>query len=130
MEIQQESKIQKYCGYAAKIILVISSLFALYTSGFGLLSAMSQRSIHWLFMVTSIFLLFPYKKGKKIGVAEIILAVVAAAATLYVTLTWQKNALRISNPATWEIVLCIIGICLGSPLPGVYPPCTHFVSIS
>ncbi|MBQ3664199.1 MAG: TRAP transporter fused permease subunit [Clostridia bacterium] len=112
MEIQQESKIQKYCGYAAKIILVISSLFALYTSGFGLLSAMSQRSIHWLFMVTSIFLLFPYKKGKKIGVAEIILAVVAAAATLYVTLTWQKNALRISNPATWEIVLCIIGILL------------------
>lgn len=107
-----DQKFKVYCGYAASILLIASSLFALYTSGFGLLSAMSQRSIHWLFMVVCIFLLYPRKKGGVIGVPDLILAVLAAATTLYIILTWQKNALRIADPAMWEIALCIAGIFL------------------
>ena len=107
-----EPKLQVYCRRIASVLLILSSLFALYTSGFGLLSAMAQRSIHWLFMIVCIFLLYPVKKGKKIGVIDLILAVASAAATLYVTFTWEKNALRITDPATWEIVVCIIGVLL------------------
>ena len=36
----------------------------------------------------------------------------ATATTLYIILTWQKNALRIADPAMWEIALCIAGIFL------------------
>ena len=59
-----EPKLQVYCRRIASVLLILSSLFALYTSGFGLLSAMAQRSIHWLFMIVCIFLLYPVKKGK------------------------------------------------------------------
>lgn len=107
-----DQKFKVYCGYAASILLIASSLFALYTAGFGLLSAMSQRSIHWLFMVVCIFLLYPRKKGKNMNVFDLVLAALAAATTLYVILTWQKNALRIADPASWEIALCVLGILL------------------
>ena len=36
-----ESKIQIGCRRVAYVLLIVSSLFALYTSGFGLLSAMA-----------------------------------------------------------------------------------------
>lgn len=107
-----ESKLQIYCRRAANVLLILSSLFALYTSGFGLLSAMSQRSIHWLFMVMCIFLLYPIKKDKNVGAFDILLAAASAASTLYVALTWEKNALRIADPAVWEIALCVLGILL------------------
>ena len=107
-----EPKLQIYCRRTASVLLIVSSLFALYTSGFGLLSAMAQRSIHWLFMVVCIFLLYPWKKDKTIGVFNLILAALAASTTLYVVLTWQKNALRIADPALWEIALCILGVLL------------------
>lgn len=107
-----DEKLPIFCKRAASVLLIASSLFALYTSGFGLLSAMAQRSIHWLFMVMCIFLLYPWKKEKHIGVLDLLLAALAAASTLYVALTWQRNALRIADPAVWEIALCIIGILL------------------
>ena len=107
-----ESKIQIGCRRVAYVLLIVSSLFALYTSGFGLLSAMAQRSIHWLFMIVCIFLLYPIKKGKNINVLDIALAAGSALATLYVVFTWQRNALRIADPAVWEIALCVIGVLL------------------
>ena len=107
-----EPKLQVYCRRVANVVLIISSLFALYTSGFGLLSAMAQRSIHWLFMIVCIFLLYPIKKGKNVGVVDIILAAISVFATLYVSLTWERNALRIADPAMWEVVICVIGILL------------------
>lgn len=107
-----ESKLQIYCRRAANVLLILSSLFALYTSGFGLLSAMAQRSIHWLFMIVCIFLLYPIKKGKNVGILDLALSVLSAVTTLYVVLTWEKNALRIADPAVWEVALCVIGILL------------------
>jgi TRAP-type uncharacterized transport system fused permease subunit len=74
----------------ANFMLLISSLFALYTSGFGFLSAMAQRSIHWLLIVIPIFMMYPAKgKNGKIAWYDAILAIVAIFATLYVTLTWK-----------------------------------------
>ena len=80
--MESTSKFQKAVYYVAYVILILSSFFAMYTSGFGLLSAMSQRSIHWLFMIVCIFLLYPWKKGKKINVFDVILAVLAGSTTL------------------------------------------------
>lgn len=45
-------------GVVAAIALC-ASLFHLYTAAFGLLDAMSQRSIHFMFMGSLIFLLYP-----------------------------------------------------------------------
>jgi TRAP transporter 4TM/12TM fusion protein len=105
-----DSTLKKYCTAAASVILVASSIFIMYTSGFGLLSAMSQRTIHWAFMIAGIFLLYPWKKGAKIGWFDILLAVAGVLSTLYVLFTWEKYALRIEDPAPWEIGVCIFGV--------------------
>ena len=107
-----ESSLKKYCGIVASVLLVANSLFIMYTSGFGLLSAMSQRTIHWVFMTAGIFLLYPAVKKGKITVFSILLAIVSVATTIYVLLTWERNALRIDDPTTFEIGLCIVGIFL------------------
>jgi len=109
MQLSLESSSKKI----ANIVLFISSLFALYTSGFGFLSAMTQRSIHWLLMVVPIFLLFP-TRGKKAKIAwyDILLALIAIGATLYVTLTWEKNALRIDDPTLFDTIVCIVGLLI------------------
>lgn len=107
-----ESSLKKYCTGVANILLIASSLFIMYTSGFGLLSAMSQRTIHWAFMIASIFLLYPLRKKGNITIFNVILAVLGVASTLYVLFTWERYALRIDDPTTLEIALCIGGILL------------------
>ena len=96
----------------AKWILVLSSLFAMYTSGFGLLSALTQRSIHWIFMSIPIFILFPmFKKGKgKMTLIDGLLAVLAAVSGIYLALTWENNALRIEEPSLFETAMGIVMI--------------------
>lgn len=96
----------------AKWILVLSSLFAMYTSGFGLLSALTQRSIHWLFMSIPIFILFPmFKKGKgRITLIDGLLAVGAAVSGIYLALTWESNALRIEESSLFETAMGIVMI--------------------
>lgn len=98
----------------AKWILVLSSLFAMYTAGFGLLSALTQRSIHWIFMSIPIFILFPiFKKGKgNITLIDGLLAVLAAVSGIYLALTWENNALRIEDPSFFETVMGILMIII------------------
>ncbi|RPJ09999.1 MAG: TRAP transporter large permease subunit, partial [Deltaproteobacteria bacterium] len=96
----------------AKWILVLSSLFAMYTSGFGLLSALTQRSIHWIFMSVPIFVLFPmFKKGKgKMTLTDGWLAILAAVSGVYLALTWEGNALRIEDPSLIETAMGVLMI--------------------
>ncbi|MEL4859905.1 TRAP transporter fused permease subunit [Pseudoflavonifractor phocaeensis] len=110
--MESKSKLPLIAQRVASILLIASSFFALYTSGFGLLSAMTQRSVHWFFMIVAIFLLYPMRKSREVGVVDLLLALLAAASTLYVTFTWERNALRIADPAIWEIALCVLGIML------------------
>lgn len=107
-------KITSVLQSTAKWILVLSSLFAMYTAGFGLLSALTQRSIHWIFMSIPIFILFPmFKKGKgKMTLIDLLLAVLAAVSGIYLALTWENNALRIEDPSLFETVMGILMIIL------------------
>ncbi len=110
VEKRKETSAQVVAKIMAAVILVASSLFALYTSGFGLLSALTQRTIHWAFMASAIFLVYPVRKKNRINWVDILLALGAAAVSLLVTFTWQKNALRILDPSPIEIAMYIIGI--------------------
>jgi TRAP-type uncharacterized transport system fused permease subunit len=82
--------------------MVASSLFTLYTAGFGLLSALDQRSIHWAFMSFPLFLLYPLfsKDKEKRRSIDYVLAVGAVVAGVYVALTWESDPLRLAEP-TW-----------------------------
>ena len=58
----------------ARILILVTSvlaiglsLFHIYTAGFGTLSSWQQRSIHVVWALLLIFLIFPFRKGKKFG---------------------------------------------------------------
>ncbi len=93
-----------------KCVMVASSLFILYTAGFGLLSALTQRSIHWIFMSVPIFLLYPMlakNKGKTTWV-DYLLAAGALASGLYVALTWENDPLRLAEPSIIDTAMGIL----------------------
>lgn len=91
-------------------VMVASSLFILYTAGFGLLSALTQRSIHWVFMSFPIFLLFPMisrNKGK-ITFIDYLLAAGAVASGVYLALTWESDPLRLAEPTVIDTAMGIV----------------------
>ena len=60
-KVDTESRFRKYKGNWALLITVIAvamSAFHLYTSGFGTLMAMKQRSVHLAFLMALTFLLY------------------------------------------------------------------------
>jgi TRAP transporter 4TM/12TM fusion protein len=61
-EVDHESRFRKYVGPMALVVAVIAigmSIFQLYTSGFGLLESIRQRSMHLSFLLALVFLLYP-----------------------------------------------------------------------
>ncbi len=88
-------------------VMVASSLFALYTAGFGLFSALTQRSIHWVFMSFPIFLLFPLmsKNKGKVTWIDYLLALGAVASGIYLALTWGDDPLRLKDPTITDTAM-------------------------
>jgi len=105
-----ENKVSRGIGVLVRWVMVASSLFILYTAGFGLLSALTQRSIHWVFMSVPIFLLFPMlgkNKGKITGV-DYLFAAGALVSGLYVALTWESDPLRLAEPSVIDTAMGIV----------------------
>ncbi len=92
--------------------MVASSLFTLYTAGFGLLSALTQRSIHWVFMSFPIFLLFPMlsKNKGKVTWIDYLLALGAVVSGIYLALTWADDPLRLNDPTLMDTAMGILMI--------------------
>ncbi|MGE5703842.1 MAG: TRAP transporter permease [Clostridia bacterium] len=61
-EVDHESRFRKYVGpmaFAVAAVAIGMSIFQLYTSGFGLLESLRQRSMHLSFLLALVFLLYP-----------------------------------------------------------------------
>ncbi len=106
-----------------------ASLFHLYTAAFGLLSAMYQRGVHWMFMGSLIFLIYPFSKSRprnKIDIWDWVLAGLMAAGCINILLNWDAIAMREGMPIPSDIYIGIMMIVLvieagrrsmGWPLP-------------
>lgn len=110
-------------------IALAASLFHLYTAAFGLLSAMYQRGVHWMFMGSLIFLIYPATKNRpknKIDFWDWILAGMVVVGCLNILLNWEAIAMREGMPVASDIYLGIMMVILvieagrramGWPLP-------------
>ncbi|MDR1731235.1 MAG: TRAP transporter permease [Synergistaceae bacterium] len=116
-------------GILITVVTVILAVFHLYTSAFGLLPAMQQRSFHIALVLFLIFLLYPATKRSpfdKPTVLDWVLAIAAAASTLYVFIMYEEIARRSGTYTTLELYLGALMILLvfeaarrvlGYPLP-------------
>ncbi|MDO9507927.1 MAG: TRAP transporter permease, partial [Thermovirgaceae bacterium] len=106
-----EGKKRKPAGLPGLIIAAIAiaaSIFHLYTAALGLLPAMQQRAIHWMFMGSLIFLLYPISKKrslKKIDPWDWALAGLIVAGCLYILLNWNAICDREGMAITSDIIM-------------------------
>ncbi len=105
-------------GWQAKLVLLAAitlSLFHLYTSGFGLMLAIKQRSIHLALVLFLVYLLYPmFGKSNKSAVPwyDFVLSGIAVFAAMYHVIFFDELIMRSGLPTTMDIVVGFVGIAL------------------
>ena len=108
----------EYTGLMARIVAAIAisfSLFQLYTAAFGVLDAQLQRAVHLGFGLALTFLLHPTLKKwprNKLHPFDAVLAVLGAAAPLYIVLQYQELVQRAGMISNLDYVVGVLGILL------------------
>ena len=90
------------------VLTVVLACFHLYTSFFGLLPAMQQRSFHIGFVMFLIFLLYPMKKSSPVdrpSLMDWLLAGASIICTFYIFLNYNEIAMRAGMHENYEIWL-------------------------
>lgn len=112
-----QNRREKWNG-ARILVLIISilaiglSVFHIYTAGFGTLSSWSQRSIHVIWALLLIFLLFPFRKGKKFGIIDVFIVLFTLAEAAYIIFDAQGIQARQGAPNTNDIIFGTLLIAL------------------
>lgn len=98
-------RLEGMVGKAIMLLLIVGSLFHIYTGGFGMLSTMSQRSLHLLFMLTPVFFLYSAttKGSKKLPWYDIAIGALVFAACLYLFFTWPRQTMRVGDPGFLDL---------------------------
>jgi TRAP transporter 4TM/12TM fusion protein len=97
------------------LIAIAFSSFQLYTAFFGVLTSTLQRSIHLTFAISLCFLFYPFSKKSKrktIHFLDFVLAVVAGASVIYVTLFYEELVRRIGDPTSLDLIMGVAAIVL------------------
>lgn len=115
--------------YLLYALAIGASLFHLYTAYFGLLSAMYQRSIHWIFMGSILFLRYPAGKNRPkdtIDPWDWAAALLLVIGCLHILLNWKAIVAREGAPMPFDIWMGMVMVFLvlegtrrsmGWPLP-------------
>ena len=115
--------------YIVATIALAASLFHLYTAAFGLLDAMTQRSIHFLFMGSLVFLLYPVtpkRPKKKIELWDWACALMIVFCCANILFNFEAIAMREGRATQSDVILGGIMVLLvieatrrsmGWPLP-------------
>jgi TRAP transporter 4TM/12TM fusion protein len=97
------------------LLAIAFSCFQLYTAFFGVLTSTLQRSIHLTFAITLCFLFYPFSKKSKrksIHFLDFVLAVVAGASVIYVTVFYEDLVKRIGDPTSLDLAMGVTAILL------------------
>ena len=115
---KQEFGERRLSGVPYRIVFLIAiafSSFQLYTAFFGVLTSTLQRSIHLTFAITLCFLFYPFSKRSKrksIHFLDFMIAVVAGASVVYVTVYYEDLVRRIGDPTRLDLVMGVLAIVL------------------
>ena len=113
-----ESRFRKYTGMWATAITVIAvamSLFHLYTSGFGTLMAMKQRSVHLAFLALLTFLLYPGSKRaprERPSVVDYAWLALSLSSSLYILFAFDAFSIRGTAVMSDYVMGTILIVCI------------------
>ncbi len=100
-KVDTESRFRKLVGkwaLVAAFIAIAMSCFHLYTSGFGTLMAMKQRSVHLAFLLVLTFLLYPASKNRspkgRPSVLDMIWIGLSLTSSLYIFFMFDAFSIR------------------------------------
>ncbi len=111
-----EARYRKLTGFSGLLVTVISvcmSLFHLYTSGFGLMQSLIQAAVHLSFVLTLVFLLYPFSQKTAKGDVpwyDYVLAALGAFVTLYLVFEFDALIKRAGLPTTMDLIVSFLGI--------------------
>ncbi|MFQ5692286.1 MAG: TRAP transporter permease, partial [Nitrospinota bacterium] len=97
-----------FVGWLTRLILITTSVLALYWSGYSATSPMDQRVLHWLFMGAAAFLVFGARKGRprrRPTVVDWLFALAIVVSSVYILFTWEAKADLIDDPTWVETLL-------------------------
>lgn len=115
IELERYRHLKGYWAIIIAILAISLSLFHLYTSGFGLLLALKQRSFHLMLIIPLAFLLYPFSdknRKEKPHIMDIIFALLGVAVTFYIILNLEELALRAGRANLLDLILGAILILL------------------
>lgn len=97
-------------------ILIANSLFAIYTAGFGLLSAIEQRGIHLLLLSLGLFLMYKPKDGSSLR-SKVISRCInflflgsCLVSGVYLLTVWEDKVFRIGGSTTLDTIMAVLMI--------------------
>jgi TRAP transporter 4TM/12TM fusion protein len=105
-------------GYGGKIIsaiLIVFTLFQLYTAVFGMLDAMLQRSVHLAFGLSLVYLLYPSRKSfsrYKMHPLDLTLAIISAASFMYVFVNYGDLVMRAGRVTSMDMFVGVVAVLL------------------
>jgi len=95
--------------WAITAVAVSFILFHLYTAAFGVFIAQLQRPIHLMLAAILGFLFYPATKEKKVGVLELVMALLSALCFGYIVFHYQEIATRQTLVTPLSILDLIMG---------------------
>lgn len=94
-----------------KLLLIVSSVVFLYTSGFGSFSTLTQRALHWTFMAVGLFMLM--KPKSMVGnISKYLAALIAAITGIFVIVTWPQRIMGIGSVSNLDQIMGIATLIL------------------
>lgn len=113
-----ESGYRRLAGLVGRFIALVAiafSLFQLYTAAFGVLEARIQRAVHLAFGMSLVYLLYPARRGasrRHLPWWDVVLAVAAAAAPLYLVVFYQEIVMRAAMPTPTDLAVAVVSVLL------------------
>lgn len=120
------NKLPKALTTMISAILIVFSLFQLFTSIFAVVPTQMLRSIHLSFAIILVYLLYPAQKGGRRDIIpwyDWVIGIIATAATMYITFDYKYLVNNIGNYSSIQFIIAIIGIL------GVMEACRRVVGV-
>lgn len=114
----RESDYRRFGGWGKWVVALIAisfSVFQIWTAMFGVLDAHIQRAVHLSFAMALVFLLYPSRKSwsrENLHWLDGLLAIVAAAAPLYIVVFYDDLVLRAGMATLPDMILGGLGVLL------------------